>query len=667
LDNLQKFVFTRTYAKWDEENGRREEFSETVDRYVSFISSERDIPENVLSRIRYHMDDLGVMPSMRGLWSAGGAARNDNTMLYNCAFVPIDSVVSFAEALYILMMGTGVGYSVEREFVSNLPTISKCRHDAHQHIIVPDSTTGWADSLKLLMTSLYQGKTVSVDYSHIRPAGAQCKTKGGRSSGPKPLIALFEFIERVMKGAEGNKLSTLECSDIMCMIGEIVMAGGVRRAALICFSDPDDEEMRDAKKFPVCDLCGGMFGNDLTHHLKDAHGVDACDYSGYIGFGAHRFMVNISSFWQGKPSRDVFNREWASLVASGSGERGFFSIPATKKAERGEACRSNPCGEILLRFSRSVDPWTGEGGGGQFCNLSAAIMRADDTPESFAEKVEVATWIGSIQSSFTHFPYLRPAWEKHCKEDRLLGVDITGHCDNPGLSGDVEAMLMFNKIARQTAIKAAKHLGINAPASITCGKPSGNSSQMVNCASGFHARFSPFYIRRVRISSDDPLCHLMRDQGIDMKKDTKYKHGSDEDCKTWVAEFPVASPVGCVTRDDETALEQLERYLVIMDTWCGDKGHNQSATVYVRENEWNAVGEWLFHNFDKVTGLSFLPYDGGSYELAPYEEISEETYHAMCATTPDIDYTLLGDYEQEYRGTGAKELACVGGACELSL
>jgi ribonucleoside-diphosphate reductase alpha chain len=631
---LSRFVVTRSYLRWREEYGRRESFPEAVDRYVDFIVRNRDVPAWVLSEIRAGMLSMGTLPSMRALWSAGPAAERDNTMIYNCSFLPLDNLRAFSEMLYILMMGTGVGYSVEREFVSNLPVVAERSGESVSYTI-QDSTDGWADAIFDGLTHMWKGRTVDFDYDLIRPEGARCKTKGGRASGPKPLRLLLEFCQENIDAASGRQLSSVEVSDIACMIGEIVKSGGVRRAALICFSDPEDDDMRHAKdwrrgSFPAC-----------------------------------RYMANISAFWSEKPERPIFDREWTALRNSGSGERGFYMVPAQRKRERQSDLRSNPCGEILLRYAKATDPWTGAGGGGQFCNLSAAVMRAEDTRESFAHKIRIATWIGAIQASFTRFPYLRPAWKQHCDEDRLLGVDITGHCDNPALSNDTEAMTHFNRVALETAAEAAAHLNIPVPASVTCGKPSGNSSQAVDCASGFHTRFARHYIRRVRVSANDPLFHLVRAAGAPVFKDVKYQDGPDEECPTWVVEFPVKAPDGCMTRDDETALEQLNRYLHIMRTWCSERGHNQSATVYVREHEWDTVGDWLYEHFDEVTGLSFLPYDGGKYELAPYEEITEEEFHARQSVFPPIDYELLSQFETEDMGEGAQTLACVGGSCEI--
>jgi ribonucleoside-diphosphate reductase alpha chain len=631
---LSRFVYKRTYSRWREDLGRRENWDETVDRYVNFIGEERDIPVSILSEVRQAIMTMDVLPSMRALWSAGDAARRDNTMMYNCSFVPIDSLRSFSELLYILMMGTGVGFSVEQKFVTNLPEVAPVTGETIQHVI-PDSTVGWADSFFLGLTNWFQGNRVEFDYSLIRPAGSPLKVKGGRASGPEPLMRLLDFAQEKVLSAAGRKLRPIEAHDIACMVGEIVMAGGVRRAALISFSDPDDAEMRHAK-----DWSQGSFPE-------------------------LRYMANNSAYWPERPDSDTFWREWNALVQSGSGERGFYMLPPAKRDARRGDCRSNPCGEILLRFLLSQNPWTGKGGCGQFCNLTAAVMRPHDTVESFANKVRLATWLGAIQSSFTDFPYLREGWKTVCDEDRLLGVDITGQCDAPHLSQNPEAMLYFNQVARETAAAAAAYLDINMPAAVTCGKPSGNSSQLVDCSSGFHARYAQHYIRRVRIASTDPLFHLVRDAGVPVHKDNQFKDWKDEDCPTWVVEFPVKAPEGAVLRNQESAIEMLERYLHVMRTWCGERGHNQSVTVYVKEHEWEEVGVWVFNHFDEITGISFLPYDGGKYSLAPYEEINEATYEEWMANFPEVDFSLLTKYEQEDRGEGSRELACVGGACEI--
>ena len=714
-NTLAEFIHKRTYARWLQEEGRRETWDETVDRYVDFIVAERPaIPRHVADAVRKAIRAQAVMPSMRALWAAGPAARRDNTCLYNCSFVPLDSLVAFSELLYILMQGTGVGFSVERQFVNKLPVVAPISGKVVDHVI-PDSTTGWSDALRIGLEHWFNGNRVDFDYDGIRPAGAILETKGGRASGPDPLRRLMEFAEETIlggrlagvdpqsvsvfldagseilgqvvwagepvyratvllqdtdgnelsrqrtyrsgrfefeipegdwevilapsnfdTGASGRKLKPIEAHDIGCMIGEIVMVGGVRRAALISISDVDDEEMRHAK-----DWSRGSFP-DL------------------------RYMANNSAYYAERPTEDQFWAEWNALRASMSGERGLSIDSWHRRAGRPKGkVRTNPCGEIGLRFEHSNDPWTGEGGHGQFCNLSAAVMRSDDTVETFSEKVRLATWLGAIQSTFTHFPYLRPGWAKVCEEDRLLGVDITGQCDNPALSTNDAAMKAFNQVALDTAAAASAVLGINMPVAITCGKPSGNSSQLLDCASGFHPRYSRYYLRRVRIASTDPLFQLARDEGLKVYQEVKFRDLPPEECPTWVVEFPIMAPPGSVLRDDETAIQQLERYLQIMNTWCSERGHNQSATIYVRDNEWDEVGNWVFDHFDEITGISFLPYDGGKYELAPYEEITEAEYEAAIAVMPDVDFSKLSAYEQEDRGQGSVELACSGGSCEI--
>lgn len=631
---LSEFVYTRTYARWLEKERRRETWPETVDRYVNFIFSGKNVPPDLPEKTRRAILNFDVLPSMRALWCAGEAMERDNTCGYNCSFLPVDNLKAFSEALYILMQGTGVGFSVERTFTDNLPVVSPPTGEEVDYVIA-DSTEGWADAVYFGITAFHRGQGVKFHYDRIRPKGARLKTKGGRASGPEPLKRVLDFSRETISNAVGRRLKPIEAHDIMCMIAEIVMVGGFRRASLISFSDPEDDEMRYAKDFSKG------------------------------SFPTIRYMANNSAVYQSRPPRDQFDREWAALVESGSGERGFYIASNQKQSKRGGDFRSNPCGEILLRFKRAIDPWTGEGGGGQFCNLTAAVMRSHDTLETMADKIRVATWIGAVQSSYTHFPYLRPAWKELCDEDRLLGVDITGQCDHPTLSSDEDAMHYLNATARSTAIIAADMLGISRPAAITCGKPSGNSSQFVDCASGFHPRYAKFYYRHVRISSKDPLFRLIKDSGVPVFKENGQEHLDDDKVDVWVARFPVRSPDSAMTRDDERALDQLNRYLKIMRTWCGEKGHNQSATIYVRPEEWAPVGDWLYENFDEVTGLSFLPYDGGHYRLAPYVEITEEEYLKATAEMPNVPFEELSFYEQMDEGGGAQELACVGGSCEI--
>lgn len=632
---LSEFVYVRTYSRWLDDEERRETWTETVDRYVDFIATERpQVPKRVLQQVRDAILSLEVLPSMRALWAAGEAARRDNTCMYNCASLPIDSLRAFSEALVILMAGTGVGFSVERRFTENLPVVPPLTGEVVLYQ-VQDSTEGWAASLYFGLTQWYAGNKVAFDYSLLRPRGAPLKTKGGRASGPEPLKQLHDLCQETFLGATGRKLRPIECHDIMCAIGDIVHVGGFRRAALISFSDPDDEEMRHAKDWSRGD------------------------------FPAIRYMSNNSAYYEETPTEEAFLKDWQALVASKSGERGFFRVSEKKKGLRaGHVLRSNPCGEILLKYTPSSDPF-GESGGGNFCNLSAAVMRATDTRKSMAEKVRLATWIGAIQASFTHFPYLRPTWKSVCDQDRLLGVDITGQCDNPRLSDDPATMLYFNEVARLTAAEAAAHLGINMPVAITCGKPSGNSSQFVDCASGFHPRYASYYLRRVRIDGKDPLTQLLRDAGVPMYKENGQEHLPDSEVPVWVVQFPVKAPDGAMLRNSETAIEMCERYLRVMNSWCSERGHNQSATIYVHEHEWDDLGRWVFGHFDQITGLSFLPYDSGSYRLAPYEEITQERYEAEQAVMPDIDFSLLTAYEREDRGLGAQEFACTSGSCEI--
>ncbi len=636
-NELAEFIYVRTYSRWVDGEQRRETWGESVARYFDFIKSERpNIPADVLGECHAAVLAQEVMPSMRALWSAGEAARRDNTSLYNCSFHPIDNLRSFSELLHVLMCGTGCGFSVEQEFIQNLPPVANLVGGKPIPYTIADSTEGWADALYFGMLKWWTGYEVEFDYSQIRKKGSVLKVKGGRASGPEPLRKLMDFAQETVLGAAGRDIKSVECHDICCQIAEIVMVGGFRRAALISISSPDDLEMRHAK-----DWSQGSFPEI-------------------------RYMSNNSSYWLDKPEPEVFWKEWEALVRSKSGERGFLIDNWGTRADRApNTCRTNPCAEISLRFERSTNPWTGEGGGGSFCNLTAAIMRPEDTFDTMAEKVRLATWLGAIQASFTHFPYLRKSWTEISRQDCLLGVDITGQCDNPALSQDWVAMKALNQVALDSAAEATAIMDLPLPVAITCGKPSGNSSQLLDCASGFHPRYSEFYFRHVRIASSDPLFAVVRDQGVPCFKENGQGHLPDDDVTVWVVRFPVKAPKHALLRDGETALEQLERYLGIMRTWCSERGHNQSATIYVHDHEWQDVGQWVYDHFDEVTGLSFLPHDGGNYTLAPYEEISEVQYLAAVSEMPNIDYSVLSKYEQEDRGGGSQELACVGGACSV--
>ena len=635
-NELGELVYLRSYARWLEEDRRRETWPETVQRVMDFLFKDKPVSKEDVSEIHDAILAQEIMPSMRSLWASGPFASTDNTAIYNCSFLPIDNLRAFSELIYILMQGTGVGFSVESKFVNKLPVVSTMRDDQVE-LQVQDSAEGWADTVFFVVTHAWKGYgNIVLDYSLVRPRGSRLVTKGGRASGPEPLIKAVEFLIDTIVGAQGRKLTTLEVYDMCCALAEVVVVGGVRRSAMISFSDPDDESMRHAKDWKR--------GN----------------------FPLKRYMSNNSAYYPERPTKEIFDREWKQLAESGSGERGFSIDNWHKYAPRpkGES-RSNPCHEISLRFKEARNPWTGEGGGGQFCNLSAVVVRPDDTLDTLKRKVRLATILGCVQSTFVHFPYLRPAWRDLCEEDRLIGVDLTGQCDNPNLIDNLDHQLELNQIAVDTAQTWSRLLGINMPAAVTCGKPSGNTSQMVDCASGFHPRYSDYYLRHVRISADDPLSELLKSQGVPMFPEVGQESLSEEEITTWVARFPIKSPEGSMTRDDENSFEQMERYLQIMRGWCRNRGHNQSATIYVKDEDWDRVGEWVWEHFDEIVGLSFLPYDGGNYKLAPYEEITQDEYEEARQDFPSIDFTQLAQFETFDQGQGAQELACTGGACEL--
>ena len=618
-NEVAEFIYKRTYSRWLEEEGRREDWPETIERLVGFLISKRpDIPEKTINKIRKYMTEFAVMPSMRFLWAAGPAAEFDNTCIYNCAFGKINTVEAFAECLYILMCGTGYGFSVEQEEVEKLPEVPEIKSgQGLPKVVIKDSKAGWADSVKTLMGSLYDGQNLYFDYSAIRPEGARLMTMGGRASGPAPLIKLHDFIRETMHNAQGRKLTTLEAHDICNQIAEIVVVGGVRRSSQISLSDLDDKDMRHAKEWP---------------------------------FPIKRAMANNSAIFREKPSAAQFLKEWASLALSGTGERGIFNLSAaqSRAPSRRYAPKiqgTNPCGEIMLRDM-------------EFCNLSEVVVREDDDLDSLLDKVETATWLGVIQATFTDFPYLRKDWKKNCDVERLLGVSLTGQMDNPSVLTSECLKALKSRVLRISR-KAAKVLGINVPVATTCVKPSGTVSQLVDSASGVHPRYSNYYIRRYRIAARDPLFIMMKEAGIPCHPE----NGQDaETASTWVLEFPVKSPEGCMTRKDVSALDQLSHYKNLQHNWCE---HNASMTVYVRDDEWFEVGNWVYKNWDIINGVSFLPYDGGKYELAPYEEIDARTYERLIKKLPIIDYTQLSQYELEDHTQGKGEFACVGDKCEI--
>ena len=618
-NEVAEFIYKRTYSRWLDDEKRREEWPETIERFLDFIYSERpSIPEKTINKIRKYMLEFGVMPSMRFLWAAGPAAKFDNTCIYNCSFTKINCVEAFSECLYILMCGTGFGFSVEKEEVDKLPVIPEIKSGrALDKIPIFDSKAGWSDSVKMLMQNLYDGQNIHFDYSQIRPEGARLRTMGGRASGPQPLIKLHDFIRETMHNSQGRKLTTIEAHDICNQIAEIVVVGGVRRSSQISLSGLDDKDMRHAKEWP---------------------------------FPIKRAMANNSAIYREKPSAGQFLKEWAELALSGTGERGIFNLQAaqSKAPSRRYAPLiqgTNPCGEIMLRDM-------------EFCNLSEVVVRAEDDLDSLLDKVETATWLGVIQSSFTYFPYLRETWKKNCDVEALLGVSLTGQMDNPSVLTSDALRALKSRVLRISR-KASSILGTKMPAATTCVKPSGTVSQLVDSASGVHPRWSDYYIRRYRIADRDPLFKLMQQAGI---KCSPENGQTKKNVSTWVLEFPVKSPDDCITRKDVTALDQLKHYKNLQHNWCE---HNASMTVYVRDDEWFEVGNWVYQNWEIINGVSFLPYDGGHYKLAPYEEIDHRTYERLIKKLPRIDYKQLSKHEMNDNTQGKAEYACMGDKCEI--
>jgi ribonucleoside-diphosphate reductase alpha chain len=633
----QEFIYKSRYAKWLWEENRRENWDETVARYFNFF--DEHIKENtgyiVTKEERKQLEDavlnLEIMPSMRCLMTAGEALKRENVAGYNCSYVAVDNPRSFDEILYVLMNGTGVGFSVESKFVDQLPIVSDSFHDTETNIVVADSKLGWAKSLKELIHLLYVGQVPRWDLSKVRPAGAPLKTFGGRASGPAPLEDLFKFCVATFKKAAGRRLNTLEAHDIVCKIAEIVVVGGVRRSALISLSDLSDDRMRVAKS-----------GDWWKENVQ-------------------RALANNSFVAKEKPDVGIFMREWLSLYESRSGERGIFSRAASKKQAEKFGRRdsdhdfgTNPCSEIILR-SR------------EFCNLTEVVVRGDDTPETLKRKVKLAAILGTFQSTLTNFKYLSKKWAENCAEERLLGVSLTGIMDNEYtngtgakviLDGALETMLegLRDEAVKTNKLWAAK-LGIPVSAAITCVKPSGTVSQLVDSASGIHARHSPYYIRTVRADKKDPLALMMKDMGFPVEDDvTKPQH-------TYVFSFPQKSPSNAVFRKDLTAIQQLELWLTYQRHWCE---HKPSVTVSVKEEEWPEVGAWVYNHFDEMSGVSFLPFSDHVYKQAPYQDCSKEEYDALAAKMPkEVDWTKLATYEKQDTTTGSQELACVAGGCEI--
>ena len=627
----QEFIHLSRYSRWLPDEGRRETWSETVGRYFDFFQSKLDEEENykLTPEERKELEEAvlsqKVMPSMRCLMTAGEALKRENISGYNCSYIAVDSPRAFDEILYILMNGTGVGFSVERQDVAKLPVVADELHPTDTTIVVPDSKLGWAKSLKELIHLLYSGQIPSWDLSKVRPAGAPLKTFGGRASGPEPLDQLFRFASSIFRNAAGRKLSSLECHDLVCKIAEIVVVGGVRRSALISLSNLSDDRMRVAKS--------GQWWED--------HG--------------QRALANNSACYSEKPEIGIFMDEWKSLYDSKSGERGIFNRESAKKQAGRNGRRdndwdfgTNPCSEIILRSK-------------QFCNLSEVVIRSTDTMKSLKEKVRLATILGTFQSTLTNFRYLTKDWNNNTEEERLLGVSLTGIMDSTltnGTDGGLEKRLeQLKQVAVETNAEWAKKIGIPQSAAITCVKPSGTVSQLVDSASGIHARHNPYYIRTVRADKKDPLALYMKDAGFPCEDDVmKPEHTS-------VFSFPMKAPEGAIMRQDKNALEQLELWLTYQKAWCE---HKPSVTISVKEEEWFDVGAWVYKHFDYMSGVSFLPYSEHVYKQAPYQDIDKKTYEAELKTMPqNVDWALLSQYENSDMTEGAQELACTAGGCEI--
>ena len=621
--DYQAFIHTSRYARWLEEDGRRESWSETVDRYITGIVEKWTTP-TIRDEIRDAILSLEVMPSMRAMMTSGPAFERDNTAGYNCSYLPVDDPKAFDEAMFILLCGTGVGFSVERQFITKLPDVPEL-FESETTIVIKDSKEGWAKGFRQVLALLWAGEIPKWDVTRVRPAGARLKTFGGRASGPAPLIDLFNFAAAIFKNAQGRKLSSIECHDLMCKIGEVVVVGGVRRSAMISLSNLSDDRMRHAKS-------GAWWDND-----------------------PHRALANNSVSYTEKPDSISFMREWMSLVESGSGERGIFNRQASKKQAEKYGRRNpdyefgtNPCSEIILRPN-------------QFCNLTEVVVRATDTVAELARKVRLATILGTIQSTYTKFPYLRKMWTDNTEEERLLGVSLTGIMDNPLMTihnTKLEKLLeTLRKLAVDTNAEWAERLNIPAATAITCVKPSGAVSQLVDSASGIHARHSPYYIRTVRGDNKDPLTQFMKDQGVPSQPDVMKPDA------TTVFSFPVQSPNKSVTRNDLSAIEQLQTWLMYQRHYCE---HKPSITCTVRNEEWFEVGAFVYKHFDEMSGVSFLPHSDHTYQQAPYQEVGKSDYNMLLSCMPDkIDWSKLADYEKEDNTKGAQTLACSGDVCEI--
>ena len=620
--DYQSFIHKSRYAKYHEGQGR-ESWDDTVTRFSTCVIR-GTVDEETKYQLEQAIMGLEVMPSMRSLMTAGAAAERDNTCMYNCSYLAVDDLKSFDEAMFILLCGTGVGFSVERQSITKLPEVPEL-FQSETNIVVKDSKEGWAKAFRQVIFLLYSGEIPTWDVSKVRPAGAPLKTFGGRASGPAPLVDLFNFTINTFKKAVGRKLSSVECHDIMCKIGEVVVVGGVRRSAMISLSDLSDDRMRSAKS-------GAWWENN-----------------------PQRALANNSVSYTEKPDNLSFMKEWMALVESGSGERGIFNREASQKQAALNGRRdanyefgTNPCSEIILRPS-------------QFCNLTECVVRATDTIETLSEKVRLATILGTIQSTYTKFPYLRKQWTDNTEEERLLGVSLTGIMDNPLMTlknkGLDKTLAHLKEVAVVTNAKWADILGIPVATAITCVKPSGTVSQLVDSASGIHARHSPYYIRTVRGDNKDPLTQFMKDQGIPSEPDA-FKPD-----QTTVFSFPQKAPEGAVCTKDMTAIEQLEMWLMYQRNWCE---HKPSVTINVKGEEWLEVGAFVYKHFNEMSGVSFLPFNEHTYQQAPYQDCEKADYETLKAGMPSrIDWSKLSEYESEDNTSGSQTLACSGDSCEI--
>lgn len=634
--SLGEFVYYRTYSRWMDGENRRETWIETVDRYVAFMKENlgNKLKESEYEEVRQGILKQEAMPSMRLLQFAGPAARRTNVCAYNCSFIAPESFQDLAEIMHVSMCGTGVGFSVESYNVQRFPQIKYQTGKKIPTFTIPDSKEGWSDSLALGMSTWAEGNDIEFDFSQLRPAGARLQTMGGKSSGPEPLKRLLTFTRQIMLSRQGKRLRNIDLHDVICMIGDCVVSGGVRRSAMISLSDLDDSEVRNAKD--------GQFY--ITH--------------------PHRSLSNNSAIYNSKPTTTEFLDEWMSLIKSGSGERGIFNrgslahtLPERRVKmfkddgymdENGRIIKpigTNPCGEIILRSK-------------QFCNLTEVVARKEDTESSLLRKIKVATILGTYQASLTNFAYLSKEWKENCERERLLGVSITGQWDSPVVRKPEVLQKLREEATRVNKI-FAKRLGISQSTCVTCTKPSGTLSQTVDCSSGVHPRHAPFYVRRVRISATDSLFKMLRDQGVPFQPEVGQTMDS---ANTYVLEFPVASPKGSIYKDDITALEQLEYWKNVKVNFTD---HNPSATISVGENEWIAVADWVYKNWNIVGGLSFLPRFDHVYQLAPYQPITEKQYNELKKRLEHIDFSKIMTYEIQDETESKKELACAGGVCEI--